>query len=54
MEPINRDCRGNEDSVIFFIIVFFALFTPNPQAKQKERSHERLGISKVLARKENR
>ena len=44
MEPINRDYRGNEDSVIFFIIVFFALFTPNPQAKQKERSHERLGI----------
>ena len=25
-------------------------FPPNPQARRKERSHELLGISKVLAR----
>ena len=30
--------------------VILALFPPNPQARRKERSHERLGIFKVLAR----
>ena len=37
-----------------FYLIILVIFPSNPQANQKQRSHDRLGIFKVIARKGNR